>query len=129
MAEILWHATLEPQTSSLEELPQHVLPCFPTKGRGMSAMLACDEIFTNIAMYSGATVAQVEIQKADREILIRFSDDGTPFDPLSAEPTERGFEDLDEGGMGIMLVKQVCSGIDYERTAGRNVLTLHFDIS
>lgn len=126
MAEILWSATLKPDMSSILELPQHVLPCFATKAQGMNAMLACDEVFANIALYSGATVVDVEIRQTGREVLIIFSDDGVPFNPLVVEPSQRGFEDLDEGGMGIMLVRQVCSDIDYEYSGGRNILTLHF---
>ena len=39
---------------------------------------------------------------------------------------EKDFEDFDEGGMGISLVKQLCSDISYRNTDGKNILSLEF---
>lgn len=126
IAETIWHDKLEPKPTSFIAIRQQVLDCFATKAEGMNAVLACDETFTNIVAYSGATVVEVWIERDEREVRIRFSDDGTPFDPLTVDLAERDFDDLDMGGMGISLVKQAVSDIDYEHAGGRNVLTLHF---
>ena len=126
MTETIWHDTLEPSTSSLETIRQHVLSSFCDKAEAMNAMLACDEMFTNVALYSGATVAEIWIERDEHEVRIRISDDGTPFDPLAADLAERDFDELDMGGMGISLAKQAASDIDYAYVDGRNVLTMHF---
>lgn len=47
------------------------------------------------------------------------------FNPLENK-TEKEFEDFDEGGMGICLVKELCSGISYSNTDGKNILSLEF---
>jgi sigma-B regulation protein RsbU (phosphoserine phosphatase) len=122
----VWEDSTKPDTLYLEVLRQHLLPCFETKEQGLKAMLACDEVFTNIAMYSDATIVDVQIQQDEHEVRIRFSDDGVPFDPVSSEPEDCDFEDLDIGGMGIQLVRQTCSDMSYERLDDRNILTLHF---
>ena len=36
--------------------------------------------------------------------------------------------ELDDGGMGIALVKNIASGLSYQRSAGHNVLTLEFEL-
>ena len=48
-----------------------------------------------------------------------------PFNPLESK-SEKDFEDFDTGGMGIMLVKEVCSNVSYSNPDGKNVLTLEF---
>ena len=51
---------------------------------------------------------------------------GKPFDPTKAPVVEKDFEDLDTGGMGIGLVRQLASALDYRREGGRNILRIHF---
>lgn len=126
MTETLWYGTLKPEASSLRTLQQNVLACFDAKAEGMNATLACDELFTNIVMYSGASSVDVTVGRDERGTCVRLSDDGMPFDPLSATSPDREFEELDQGGMGIMLAKQACSDMDYAYVDGRNVLTLRF---
>ena len=60
----------------------------------------------------------------DGSLRLQLSDDGTPFDPVSATPAEKDFDDLDGGGMGIGLILQLAADTSYAREADRNVLTL-----
>ncbi len=56
------------------------------------------------------------------EILIRFRDNGTPFDPLQYEPS-------DEDGLitdGISLLKQAANNISYSIQLGFNITVLTF---
>ena len=46
---------------------------------------------------------------------VRFSDNGVDFDPTAYTSPEKDFEELDEGGMGIMLAKMYTSEMIYER--------------
>ena len=42
--------------------------------------VAVDEIFSNIARYSEATMATVECEVRDDKVILQFSDDGIPYD-------------------------------------------------
>ena len=94
--------------------------------------LALEEVVTNVFKYghSGGEPHEVRFQAevtADHAVL-RFSDDGRPFDPLAAPPPDlaRRPEDRSIGGLGIHLIKTLADRIDYRRTDGRNLLTAHF---
>ena len=123
---VLWHAAYDADVAALKEIREHMLPCFDSKDAGVRAMLACDELFTNVALYSGASVVEIWILDGEGETCVRLSDDGVPFDPFARVATEMDFEDYDQGGMGIMLARQACTRMEYERADGRNVVTLHF---
>lgn len=58
------------------------------------------------------------------QLRVVLADDGIPFDPLAAEPADKDFEDLDSGGMGINLVRQLASHLEYQRNGDRNILTI-----
>jgi sigma-B regulation protein RsbU (phosphoserine phosphatase) len=53
-------------------------------------------------------------------------DSGSPFDPTAQEEadTSLSVEDRPIGGLGIHLVRQLMDSINYERTEGKNILTL-----
>ena len=125
MNKMLWQATFKPELTASREVAKHVLPYFESD-KHMSVRLSCDEMLTNIVMYSGATSIEVQAIGQEDQILIRLTDDGIPYDPVTAEPIERDFDELDQGGMGISLVKHACDGMDYARIGDKNVLTLHF---
>ena len=57
-----------------------------------------------------------------------FSDNGIPFDPVNADIRKKEFEELDTGGMGIMLARENSKEMIYNRIDDRNVLTLSFEV-
>lgn len=88
--------------------------------------IAVDEIFSNIARYSGADKARLECAVTAARVTVRFVDNGRPYDPtqqvepdvtLSAE--ERGI-----GGLGIFMVKKSMDGVEYAYENNHNILTL-----
>lgn len=87
--------------------------------------LACEEIFSNIVSYSGADAVQFSCNKNADKITVIFKDNGEIFNPLESRQ-EKNFEDLDEGGMGIMLVKELCSDISYSNADEKNTLRMEF---
>lgn len=123
-----WRATLKPELSSFTELREHIVELCGTGPKAKEAVLACDEAFSNVVHYSGATAVDVALYVANNELAVRIADDGTPFDPLAHEAEDRAFEDFDMGGMGIMLIREACDDIAYEYADGRNVLTLRFNL-
>ena len=88
--------------------------------------VAIDEIFSNIARYSGATSATVGCEVEGGRALLRFTDNGRPYDPTrQADPdTTLGAEEREIGGLGIFMVKKTMDRIAYTYADGMNVLTV-----
>ena len=59
---------------------------------------------------------------------LRFQiiDEGVAFDPTAIQKTDTSLsaEERQIGGLGILLVRELMDSINYERTDGKNVLTL-----
>ena len=88
--------------------------------------VAADEIFSNIARYSGATEAQVSCETEEDQVVLRFTDNGRPYDPTKQEEpdTTLSAEERSIGGLGIHMVRKMMDEISYEYADGRNHLTL-----
>lgn len=88
--------------------------------------IAADEIFSNIARYSGATTATVGCESSEGRAVLRFVDNGRPYDPTErADPDiTLSAEERDIGGLGIFMVKKTMDRIHYEYTDGFNILTI-----
>lgn len=89
--------------------------------------MAVDELFTNICRYSNASEVRVEIKvSTEREIVIRFVDDGIFFNPLERQDpdVEEPLEARAIGGLGIYLVKKRMDSVAYEYLDGKNCLTI-----
>ena len=88
--------------------------------------IAADEIFSNIARYSGAASVQVDCAAAAGRVTIRFTDDGEPYDPTAQpEPdTTLPAEEREIGGLGILLVKKSMDQMSYAYADGKNILTI-----
>ncbi|WP_419786547.1 ATP-binding protein [Pseudodesulfovibrio sp.] len=98
--------------------------------------LVLDELITNIISYGYTDFDEhpidVSVALDGDLITIRLEDDAQPFNILEApEPNfEVPVEDrLRPGGMGVHLVKNMVSRIDYKREDGKNVLILTKDLS
>ena len=88
--------------------------------------IAADEIFSNIARYSGASAAVVDCEVMGTRAVIRFTDDGKPYDPTQQpEPdVTQSAEEREIGGLGIFMVRKMADRVSYEYAQGRNVLTI-----
>lgn len=89
--------------------------------------LVFDEVVTNIVNHAQATgIVEARIRFGDGTTLV-FEDDGVPFDPRAhpAPPAATRRADLRIGGLGLVLVRDLCSRVDYVRTPEqRNRLVL-----
>ena len=89
--------------------------------------LTFDEIAGNIVRH-GQPVSAVELLIAidETEALLTFDDDGVAFDPRTHDTRPPApSEDVQIGGLGLVLVKTYASRIEYERTRQHhNRLTL-----
>ncbi len=63
---------------------------------------------------------------AQRHLLFIITDSGISFDPTEAATadTTLSVEERPVGGLGIFLVRELMDSINYERTGGKNILTL-----
>ena len=113
------------EMSELAKIKDCIFDLSVDNGQKKKIYLACEEIFSNIANYSEAKNVEFCYYKNADSVTVIFADVGKLFNPL-ARKNEKDFDDFDEGGMGISLVKELCSGIHYNSTDGKNVLSLEF---
>jgi len=89
--------------------------------------LALEELLTNTVRYGRpAGPSRVALVIRTDAVVARLEDDGGAFNPLTV-PAPDLPPDLDArtpGGLGIHLVRRLVSGLDYERRAGRNLVTV-----
>ena len=97
----------------------------------MQLDIAVEEIFVNIAHYGypegeGTAKITVELPEDSSSIVIRFIDQGTPYDPLKKPDPDITLtaEDRPIGGLGIFMVKKSMDNMEYEYKDGCNVLTI-----
>ena len=92
--------------------------------------IAADEVFANIRAYSGATRIRCVFSWRNSVATLIFTDDGTPYDPLSTkEPdTSAPAQSRAVGGLGIFLVRRLMDAVTYQYQNGLNTLTLELKI-
>ncbi|MBR6451517.1 MAG: ATP-binding protein [Lachnospiraceae bacterium] len=97
----------------------------------MQILICVEEIFVNIASYAyqdgdGDAVVFAQALEDPAGILIRFSDEGIPYDPLAKEDPDITLSAAQRpiGGLGIFMTKKMMDEVSYEYSDNRNVLTL-----
>ena len=97
----------------------------------MQIDVVIDEIFGNIAYYayesgSGNASVQVGMEEAPRKIVLIFSDQGIPYNPLENKDPDitLNLEEREIGGLGIYMVKKMMDEISYEYADGQNILRM-----
>lgn len=93
--------------------------------RFLEIVLAAEEAFVNIVQYSGATAISYVLAKSGSKLTLILMDDGISFDPFAPRP-EKNFEDFENGGMGILFIRQISTNVRWERRDNRNCLTMEF---
>jgi len=90
--------------------------------------LVTEEIATNIVKYAFEEGVRseilVEFASENGEVVLRFDDNGRPFDPSASRPSalENPPEERQAGGMGLQLVHQYASSLLCRREGDRNLL-------
>ncbi len=103
-------------TDLVDELKENVMEMIFKSENKIKIMLACEEIFVNIAEYSDAEEIEIVLSLVDDKFIVRFSDSG------------KEFEELDSGGMGINIDVQTAEKFCYNRIDDRNILKMIFTI-
>jgi sigma-B regulation protein RsbU (phosphoserine phosphatase) len=92
--------------------------------------LAVEEAVVNVIDYAYpmGTEGDITINMLSDGHSLHFQiiDEGVAFDPTSRQKadTTLSAEDRQIGGLGILLLRELMDSINYERTDGKNVLTL-----
>lgn len=93
--------------------------------------LAVEEVFVNIAHYSGAEEAVIVCDNhvngdGSEELTLVFKDKGKPFNPLERKDPDLTLsaEEREIGGLGIFLTKKFMDSVEYEFVDGMNVLKI-----
>lgn len=97
----------------------------------LQIQVAVEEIFVNIARYAyfpqtGTAVIDCRAEREPSGVIIRFQDQGKPFNPLEKEDadTTLSAEERQIGGLGILMVKKSMDRVSYEYKDGRNLFTM-----
>lgn len=93
--------------------------------------MVIDEIFGNIVAYAyedgrGDVVILVDYDKTQGTVMLVFTDEGKPYNPLLNEDPDikLSADERAVGGLGIFMVKNTMDEIDYENRDGKNILTM-----
>jgi anti-sigma regulatory factor (Ser/Thr protein kinase) len=89
--------------------------------------LVFEEVASNIVNYGRPSDAIEARLQFGAETILTFEDDGVAFDPREQPPPPPAARpsDLRIGGLGLVIVRDLCARLDYARTPdGRNRLTL-----
>ena len=93
-----------------------------------------DEIYSNISKFAytdeGKVYFRVTYNLVKKELTLTFIDSGVEFDPLNVEEDILGDDYMNKevGGLGIIIVKQMCSKTMYYRLNGKNILNLKISV-
>lgn len=105
------------------------------RGLVQDVLVVVDEVVANVLRHGRFQGRQpeVEIRLAIQEgaLELQFSDNASPFDPLSvADPAlDRPVAARPSGGLGLFLVRSLTDSQRYVRQGGRNVLILRRSIT
>ena len=85
-----------------------------------------DEIYSNIANYSGADTAEIEYEISGGKLVLTFTDNGVEYNPLDTKEPDITLcaEDRKIGGLGIFMVKKMTESMEYTYEGGKNILKL-----
>lgn len=119
-----------PQPDSIDTVTAFFEECLAQQEAPMKVVsqinIAVDEIFSNIVRYSGATSVSVGCEAETGCAVLRFADNGRPYDPTEKSDPDitLSAEERDIGGLGIFMVKKTMDDIKYEYRDGFNILTI-----
>ena len=101
----------------------------------MKLQVAMEEMVTNVIFYAypEGTTADISLtaESDGKEVTFILSDTGKPFDPTAKEDadTETNPMDREQGGMGILIVKNIMNEVTYQRLGDMNQLTMKKKLS
>ena len=99
-----------------------------------AVQVALEELFTNIVRHAyddpGSThLIDIRLESGAGLLTLELEDDGRPFDPLSAPDPDISLpiSQRPVGGLGLFITRRFASSMSYQRTCGKNRVTLRFN--
>ncbi|BAQ64634.1 SpoIIE family protein phosphatase [Geminocystis sp. NIES-3709] len=133
-----WKITINKELTELDRVKPQIgymlQKEFITVESIQDTQLIVEEILVNIINYGDNEdpyVIDLEFEIRDKTLTIIFQDSGKPFNPLTEiDPPDLSMDDeREEGGLGFYLVKELAQEIDYIYRNGKNILTIHQNIT
>ena len=98
--------------------------------------LCMDEVFSNIIKFAWDDDKEhnveilFEYNKQAKKFTITLIDDGKPFNPLEAESPDLSLDLLDReiGGLGVFIVSNIMSKVEYNRLDSKNKFKMIKDV-
>ena len=96
----------------------------------MKLQVAMEEMVTNVIFYAYPQGTSAEIvltaESDGAELTFVLSDSGKPFDPTAKDAPDLDVDPMDreQGGMGILIVKNIMNEVSYQRLGNTNQLTM-----
>ena len=91
---------------------------------GYAVNLAIEELVVNVIRYAylddDEHPIDIGVGVFDEYLALVIKDSGRPFDPRQAPPHDPDAEDLDAGGVGLILVLDMVDELTYQRADDKN---------
>ena len=100
----------------------------------MQIKLALEEAVTNVILYAYPDKKdqdiRIDMSCENKRLTIVITDTGIAFNPLERQEPDLtlSLEERPIGGLGIFLVKQLMTEVNYSHSDGKNILTMTKDI-
>lgn len=130
----IWERVFHNNLPALCRVTADAMDFLKGQGLGGQAAYACnliiEEIGTNVLKYAyddrGDHEIKLCVSVQPNRVKIVIEDDGREFNPLHepAPDLDAPLEERKIGGLGITLVRQFASAIQYERISGINRLSI-----
>ena len=96
---------------------------------GVQIDLILDELYSNVNKYAydgdeGIFHLRMNYNKTKKELSLTLVDKGKEFNPLKTNPKKVEDKNAQEGGLGILIVKNFADSISYNRINGKNILLI-----
>ena len=117
---------LSTKIRDLTKLKENIYSFVKDQDLASNIMVVSEEWFVDVASYSGADRVNVDIVREGQLIKVSFRDNGKPFDPTTYQAGEKESEDLEFGGMGIRIIRDLTTEFRYEWVDNENVVTFVF---
>lgn len=80
--------------------------------------LAVEEAVANVVGYAGASAIALAAEAERGRVVLTIDDDGLPFDPTGASPTDLSVaaDQRPVGGLGIVLMRELTDSLSYRRS-------------
>lgn len=92
--------------------------------------VSVDEIYSNVMNYSTADFLEIKFAFAQELLSLIFTDNGKQYDPTKEESPDitLSADEREVGGLGIFMVKNMATSVEYEYKDKKNVLMVSFNL-